>query len=194
MVGHGVDALFVVGATVVRSKVLRDGGSDHAPIVHWLRVPGVDALVVVLQWNVYVGQPPMRVKARLRWLLRRFRPDVVVLCEAYRCRAHLASLAERFHYQHVQGPNVGEGADCALLLSLRHRVKATKLVEMRTGWQGLAKHGRPPRSPRVYPRGRVELTPDIDLRALSLHFPTASRANEAAVEESVRRTVNWLKR
>lgn len=187
--GHGVDCLFVDGARPVETHVLAKGGSDHPAIIYVLEAQG--RRIVVLQWNVYVGQRPVRARRRLARLIKRWNPDVILLSEAYRCRDQLARLKG---YHLIQGANVGEGADCALMFRADHHLKHAGTARMRRTWIG-PKH-RLPKQPRHYPRGRVELAPDLDLRAVSLHLPTTDRAghNTAAVDESIARVTRWLKR
>lgn len=182
--GHGVDAAFVVGAKVVAVHVLARGGSDHPAIVYVLEAAG--QRFTALQWNVYVGQRPARVRRRLRRLIKRWKPDVIMLSEAYRCRAQLARIKG---YHLTQGPNVGEGADCALMVRADHHLARTGIKRMRQPWTG-PKH-RLPKQPRQYPGARI-VTDRLAVRALSIHLPTLDRAgrNAPAVDE----TLDWLTR
>lgn len=186
--GHGVDCLFVIGAKAIETHVLAEGGSDHPPIVYVLKTPD-GRRIVVLAWNVYVGQRPTRVRRRLRRLTRTWNPDVILLSEAYRCRDELARL-KGFHL--VQGDNVGEGADCALLVALDHQLRHSGTARMRKSWIGPKHHLT--KSPRQFPRARTRLDTDVLLRTTSLHLPTPDAAghNTAAVQESIDYTTRWL--
>lgn len=180
--GSGVDHALISGARVRTVQRLDKGGSDHPPILITLDADGT--LIRVLSWNVYVGQRPTRVRRRLRRLIRRHRPDVIALQEAYRCGPALARLRG---YRVVQGPNVGEAADCALLIARRHKVTNTGMVRMRQRWA----HKRP-KQPRVYPRARVRVAPGVVVRVLSVHWPPRGANNGPARAESRTRTARWL--
>lgn len=182
VVGSGVDHALISGARVRTVQRLDKGGSDHPPILITLDADGHK--IVVLSWNVYVGQRPTRVRRRLRRLIRRHRPDVIALQEAYRCGPVLASIKR---YRLIQGPNVGEAADCALLIARRHKVTSTGMVRMRQRWA----HKRP-KSPRVYPRARARVAPGVAVRVLSIHWPPRGANNGPARAESRTRTARWL--
>lgn len=188
--GHGVDCLLTAGAMATDVHVLAEGGSDHPPVVYKLRTPAGHR-VVVLQWNVYVGQSPRRVRRRLRSLIRTWQPDLILLSEAYRCRDQLATLKG---YRLNQGANVGEGADCALLVHLDHRVTKSSTARMRKSWIGPKHHL--PKSPREYPRDRIRLDQGLIVRAVSLHLPTTDKAgrNLPAVTESTDWVTRWFKK
>lgn len=188
--GHGVDCLFLIGARVVETHVLAVGGSDHPPVVYVLETPD-GRRIVVLAWNVYVGQSPRRVRWRIRRLLKRWRPDVVMLSEAYRCRDQLAKL-KGCHL--VQGDNVGEGADCALLFPVRHRLVRAAVTPMTKRWIG-PKHNEA-KAPREFPHGRVHLAPGLALRGLALHIATGGTRgrNKDSVNESIDYATRWLER
>ena len=184
--GQGVDHALVDGATVVTTRVLPKGGSDHHPILYTLDVDGHRA--TLLNWNVYVGQRPSLVRRRLRRLIRRHRPNVITLQEAYRCGSALARLADARGYHLVQGRNVGEGADCATLVRRDgQRLTGHGWMRMRQRWA----HKRP-KSPRVYPRVRIRLAPGVALRVLNVHQPSKRAANATARDESRRRIARWL--
>lgn len=196
--GRGVDHLILavegpgqvqVGEVVVLPK----GRSDHHPLLIPLTIDGVQLDHLV--WNVYVGQPRDYVRPRLRRLIRRHRPRVVSLQEAYGLGPMLARLAEATGYHLIHGPNTGEAADCALLIRDDRRLASHGRVRMRTRWTG-PKHGRA-KAPREYPRGRQRLAPGPDgivLRALVVHQPTGGTTgrNGDAVAESRRRITRWL--
>lgn len=189
--GHGVDCLLVAGARATDVHVLAEGGSDHPPVVYNLRTPAGHP-IDVLQWNVYVGQPPRRVRRRLRSLIKTWQPDLILLSEAYRCRDQLSTLKG---YRLNQGANVGEGADCALLVHLDHRVTKSSTARMRKSWIGPKHHL--PKAPREYPRDRIRLGLGlIVVRAVSLHLPTTDKAgrNLPAVSESTDWITRWFKK
>lgn len=186
--GHGPDHAIVIGADVVDVHVLGKFGSDaHHAILFELDVAGHP--VCVLLWNVWVGQKPRRVLRSLRRLIRAHRPDVIVLNEAYRCGAVL----RRIHgFEVHQGPNVGEGADVAVLVADPHRTIRSHAMRMRKTWTVVSK-GRA-KAPREYRAVRVRLEGGPVLRVLGVHGPTDHPVNEAAAAESEDRIIRWAKR
>lgn len=184
--GKGPDHLIVVGdVKVLHTRVLGKFGSDaHHAVLFELDVDGT--LVKALLWNVWVGQSPRRVRRTLRSLARKHRPDVVVLNEAYRCGDMLRTI-KRFEVH--QGPNVGEGADVAVLVAARHRVCRSREVRMRKTWTVVSK-GRV-KTPRVFRSVRVRHVDGPVLRVLGVHGPTAHKVNEPARQEFEARVARW---
>lgn len=184
--GKGPDHLIVVGenAKVLHVRVLGKFGSDaHHAILFELDVDGTR--VTLLLWNVWVGQRPRKVRRTLRRLARRHRPDVVVLNEAYRC----GDVHQIKRFDVHQGPNVGEGADVAVLVAKRHTVRRSREVRMRKTWTVVSK-GRV-KSPRIFQALRVRHVDGPVLRVLGVHGPTAHKVNEPAIQEFKSRVVRW---
>lgn len=185
--GRGPDHAIVIGGAPVRTRVLGKHGSDahHAILFDFdFDTGGPD--VRALLWNVWIGQKPASVRRSLRRLTRKHKPDVVVLNEAYRC-GHV--LHEIKGYDVHQGPNVGEGADVAVLVAHRHEVKRTRALRMREKWTVVSK-GRG-KSGREYRVVRVGLDHGLVLPVLGIHLPTDNPINASAVDESKRRIVRW---
>ncbi|WP_243061117.1 hypothetical protein [Nocardioides sp. SR21] len=183
--GHGPDHAIVIGADVVDVHVLGKYGSDaHHAILFELAVDGVT--VTALLWNVWVGQKPRRVRRTLRRLSRRHRPDVIVLNEAYRCGDVLRTVKR---YDVHQGPNVGEGADVAVLVAHRHRTLRSRALRMRQTWTVVSKGRVKPG--REFRADRIRLAGGPVLRVLGWHGPTDHPINADAAAEAHDRIVRW---
>lgn len=187
--GRGPDHAIVVGAKIVAIHRLEKFGSDaHHAIVFELDVDGV--IVRTLLWNVWVGQRPAAVCETLEHLARAHDLDVIVLNEAYRCRRELRQNLDGWAVH--QGPNVGEGADVAVLVHHRHKITHRGVMHMRRAWTVVSKGRVKPG--REYPFARIRLNRDGPvLRVLGIHFPTDHPVNDPATDESVRRTIRWAR-
>jgi len=184
--GSGPDGAIVTGADRVVTKTLGKYGSDHHHANLFTLHHG-DHAVKVIGWNPWMGQRPDSVRKGLLEMIREYQPDVFALQEAYRLRQVLTTIPG---YRRHQGLNVGEGADCALLLRRRHAVVNDGVLVMRKGWE-VARYDKT-RAPRQYPYDRLRISKaPIALRVLDAHFPTATSANAAAVRESADRVVRW---
>lgn len=185
--GKGPDHAIVIGGEPVSVRVLGKHGSDaHHAILFDLDFDSGYRDVRALLWNVWVGQHPGSVRRSLRRLTRKHKPDVVVLNEAYRCGHVLQKIPG---YSVFQGPNVGEGADVAVLAANRHEVRRTRVLKMAETWTVVSKARL--KSPREYRAVRVKLHRDLVLPVLGIHGPTQHAINAAAVDESSRRVVRW---
>lgn len=192
--GQGVDHAAVWGdVEVVRVKRLPRGGSDHHPLLYTLNV-GTGKhreRVRVLSWNVYVGQPTAQVKECLEWLTSVWKPHLVFLFEAYRCRPVLAQIEG---YQLHQRVIPGEGRGLAVLVRDDVKIIRRGWLRMHAWWTGPV-HGHRKR-PRTYPRLAVRLPKGAHLRGLGLHLPTGGilGPNSIAVAETVARVQDWVGR
>lgn len=185
--GKGPDHAIVIGGQPVSVRVLGKHGSDaHHAVLFDFDFDSGYRDVRVLLWNVWVGQHPGSVRRSLRRLTRKHRPDVVVLNEAYRCGHVLQKIPG---YSVYQGPNVGEGADVAVLVADRYKVRKSRALKMRETWTVVSKGRR--KSPREYRIVRVKLDHALVLPILGIHGPTDNPINAAAVDESSRRVVRW---
>ena len=119
---------------------------------------------------------------------------MIGLQEAYRCREVLADLGREHGYDVVQGENVGEGADCAVLVRTDAPVVRRGLARMRERWIGPKHHL--PKQPRVFPRARARLFDDVELRVMSAHPATGGPhgPNGASVRESLTRIAHWIQK
>lgn len=194
--GRGPDHAIVAGAKILAVRRLEKFGSDHYAILVVLDVDGIE--VRALLWNVWVGQKPTAVRETLERLIREHHLDVILLNEAYRCRRELRQHLDDWAVH--QGQNIGEGADCAVLVHHRHRITHRGVMRMRRTWKVLSKNRT--KTGREYPFARVRLNAgrlarkdarQAVLRALAIHFPTDHPVNTAAVDESIRRTIRWAK-
>lgn len=185
--GKGPDHAIVVGGEPVRTHILGMHGSDaHHAILFDFDFDTGGRDVRVLLWNVWIGQHPGSVRRSVRRLTRKHRPDVVVLNEAYRCGHVLHGIKG---YDVVQGANVGEGADVAVLVADRHKVRRSRALRMREAWTVVSKQRV--KSGREYRAVRVELDCGLVVPVLGIHLPTDNAINATAVDESKRRVVQW---
>lgn len=168
---------------IVRARS-RHGSDHHHPIVLTVELRGGE-LVTFLYWNVYVGQAPKDVAVELAKLIDAHAPHVVQLSEAYRCRRVLGQVPG---YRRLQGLNIGEGADVALLVRRDVRVVRQGTMVMRLGWVG--PHGKR-RTPRIYRAALLELRTGARMRVLGIHLPPGAGVNAPAVAESLRRLARW---
>lgn len=184
--GSGPDGAVVTGAERVRVTTLGKYGSDahHANLFELFYG---DHVVKTITWNPWMGQKPDSVRKGLMAMIEEHQPDVITMQEAYRLRRMLRTIPG---YRRHQGLNVGEGADCAILLRRKHAVVNDGVLVMKQMWT-VARYNKV-RAPRQYPYDRVRIkgTP-ITLRVLDVHFPTATGANAGAVKESADRVVRW---
>lgn len=172
--GDGVDAAIARGVEAT-SEVLGYFGSDH-PVVLYTLSDGHR----IAAWNVHKGHDPEDVLDTLLRLIEDHRPHVFVLTEAMQ----LGSVLRRVPvYRRYQGPNVGEGADVALLVRHGRNITAQGTVRMRQPWT-VWKYNRR-HWPKVYRRLRI----GQQLRILAIHPPT--RGNKDARAETVNRIVGW---
>lgn len=194
--GRGPDHAIVAGAKIVAVRRLEKFGSDHYAILAVLDVDGV--IVRALLWNVWVGQRPTAVRETLDRLISEHDLDVILLNEAYRCRRELRQHLDGWAVH--QGPNIGEGADCALLVHHRHEIRHRGVMQMRRTWKVLSKNRT--KAGREFPFARVRLNAgrlarkdarQAVLRALVIHFPTDHPVNARAVDESINRTIRWAR-
>jgi hypothetical protein len=183
--GYHVDNAVVHGLKPVDVQRLAPGGSDHHPILYTFEVDS--HRIVALAWNVYEGQDPKAVRRRLAAIITRFRPNVIALSEAYHCGPELEGLAAHRGYHLSQGPNVGEQADCALLVRDDRPIASPGPARMREPWVG-PKHGLAKR-PREYPRARYHLAPGLVLRVAAVHLPFGDKP----LAESNAWIVRWIK-
>ncbi len=183
--GHKVDNALTYGR-IITTDVLDLGawrGSDHHAIAYRFKVGG--ASLRVLAWNVYVGNPPDRVRAELGRLLLERKPAVVVLNEAYRLGPLSVAGYDTFH----RFP--GERADTAVLVRDDVEVGRVRWVRMTEPWRGPI-HGDL-HAPRQYVSVRL-LWGGHPVRLLGVHLPTGGPdgPNAAAVRESMTEIRGWL--
>lgn len=185
--GRGPDHAIIIGAELLSVRRLGRHGSDHhEAILYNLAVDGKRRRV--LSWNVWEGQAPGAVLRTLKQLVRSHDPDVIVLQEAYRLTDVLRELDG---YWVHQGPNVGEGADVAVLVSREHEVANDGVLKMSKPWT-VVSHDKV-RDPREYPFVRVRFDDGSTLRVLGYHGPTKHAVNAAAVDESIDHITSWAK-
>lgn len=180
----------------VRLEVVRRDlpryGSDHEPLLLAVRVAG--ERIVVLWWNVYVGQHPDHVLRGVAELADRFQPDVIALGETYRVRKVLGTVPG---YKRIQGrPGRGrlsERAELAILVRRNVTIVARGWVHMRVTWTG-PKHALS-HGPRIFPRVRIRVGA-AELAILAVHLPTGGYTgrNGPAVRETAARIVRWSTR
>lgn len=184
--GAGPDYALFRGVEHVGTRHLGKHGSDtHQAILFVYEVDGVR--IRSLLWNVWVGQHPDAVRRELEQLLAEHDPDTVVLNEAYRCRQVLRGLPG--YRRPIHGPNIGEGADVAVLVARRHQIIRRIHLPMRRRWKVLSKNrvkaGRECRGARVrHVEGPV-------IRWLGIHGPTNHAVNEPAQREMKNRVSRW---
>jgi len=131
-------------------------------------------------------------------------PPVLVITEAYNCRAYLKDCCEEYGYDLYQyGDNYGEeGSDVAVMVRDSFTVAKCDPMCMDEPWWG-PKTGKK-REPRVYPRLLIEdpdLPGDLKWKIVAVHFPpggpkggtssTLHGKNKAAWMESRDRTIEY---
>ena len=126
----------------------------------------------------------------LRELIRRDRPDVVVVEQAYRARGFLARAAKREGYQHHQykaAPGA-EWTGIAVLVRDNVDIVRTQPLVMEREWTG-PKAGKR-HEPRVYPV-LVLRKQGVTFRVIGIHFPTHNQPRAQA--ESARAVVSYVR-
>lgn len=188
---------------------LGQGGPDTGPRplskrtwkegIAWARTQRPAELVVVA-WNVFVGNDPDRIAAALTELAEEHQPDVFVLTEATRCHRQVAKAADAlgyrvFHEQPTPGVHGGivhEEGDTAVLVRSGADVKvlAEHVASMGRNWIG-PKHGLK-HEPRRYRRLRLQVR-GTRWGLTGSHWPTGGPggANKTAFRETMRRSRAW---
>lgn len=184
--GSGVDHGVVREMKSIGKVNLGKRGSDHHDALMWdLMVRG--EFFRTIWWNVYVGNNPDNVGDQVRNLAASFKPDVIGLCEAYRCRGELRKVKGYVLYQ---GLNVGEGADIAVLVRKDRVVLHDRVLKMLATWIGPV-HNVVKR-PREYRVVRLRIA-KVPIRYVAAHLPTGGYdgRNSKSVKETVARLIRF---
>lgn len=146
-------------------------------------------VMVIIAWNVYIGNHPTMVRAELKRMIHFRNPKVIVLMEATRMRGHLGGLG----YQVVQlkprpkkkGNTPGD-ANIAILVRNDIPIKQRKTLRMTKFWRGPVHGWR--QDPRVYRWVKLDFGGRI-WKIGGAHTPFG----RAARNESRKKLVHWGK-
>lgn len=149
--------------------------------------------LVIIAWNVYVGNKAASVRAALREFIKNHEPDVIALMEASNLYGGLDTLG----YTVVQlkprplkkGNQPGQG-NIALLIHPSYAIKKRMTLSMLTFWIG-PKHGWP-QDPRVYRSVKIRKKNDETARTWLVGAAHTPFGGEARLESRMK-LVQWLK-
>lgn len=149
--------------------------------------------IVIIAWNVYIGNKAPSVRRALREFIKAHKPDVFALMEAGNLYGELSLPG----YTTVQlkpkplraGNQPGQG-NIALLISDEYTIKYRGRLDMTTFWIG-PKHGWP-QDPRVYRYVLIKKKNDPTARTWKIGAAHTPFGGEARAE-SRRKLVEWFK-
>jgi hypothetical protein len=149
--------------------------------------------LVILAWNVFIGNKAASVRRALRAFIKEHKPDVIALMEASNLYGELDTLG----YTVVQlkpkplraGNQPGQG-NIALLISPDYSIKYRGRLDMKTFWLG-PKHGWP-QDPRVYRYVLIKKKGDKTARTWKVGVAHTPFGGEARAESRIS-LVKWFK-
>lgn len=149
--------------------------------------------LVIIAWNIFIGNTPTKARKALKTMIRIHKPDVIALMEASNLYGELDELGYnviQLKPRPLRKDNQPGQGNIAILVSPDYVVKEKKALHMLTFWLG-PKHGWP-QDPRVYRSVKIRHRDDPTARTWMICAAHTPFGMEARAESRVK-LISWFR-